>query len=59
MKRGRHVTITAASTLLDRRLLALSVAVQLVLCRRFGHPYDTRISTCTTARSQMRVNVDL
>jgi hypothetical protein len=43
MKRGRHVTITAASTLLDRRLLALSVAVQLVLGWIFGHAYDTRI----------------
>ena len=37
------MTTTAASRVLDRRLLALSVAVQLVLGWLFGHAYDTRI----------------
>jgi hypothetical protein len=37
------VTTTAASPVYDRRLLALSIAVQLVLGWLFGHAYDARV----------------
>ena len=45
--RRRHVTTAAASSTFDRRLLALSVAVQLVLGALFGHAYDTRVFMAT------------
>jgi hypothetical protein len=41
------VTIAAASPIFDRRLLALSVAVQLVLGALFGHAYDSRVFMTT------------
>jgi hypothetical protein len=41
------VTTAAASTTFDRRLLALSVAVQFVLAWLLGHAYDTRVFLTT------------
>ena len=41
------MTTAAASSIFDRRLLTLSVAVQLVLGTLFGHSYDTRIFMTT------------
>jgi len=40
-------TAAAATTHYDRRLLALSVAVQLVLAWLFAHAYDARVSLTT------------
>jgi Gpi18-like mannosyltransferase len=41
------VTNVTAPSIFDRRLLALSVAVQLVLAALFGHAYDSRVFMTT------------